>query len=263
MGQLFWFCPLLDSTSEQLRRLMRGEQIAYYCSTTPKRSYAEGDLPEGAVVAADFQTHGHGQRDAVWHSEPGQNLLFSFLLRPRFLPPVWQFALNEAVALAVCDAIAPYFEQREVLIKWPNDLILRGKKEAGILIENSLSANTIRHSIIGVGLNVRQTSFPAELKHVTSLRKEGLEVSRNKLLERILESVEQRYLQLRNSDYHQLRKDYLSVLFRFDEWAPYRKKNGTLFEGRIVDVMKSGQLLVEHRNGEQETFAFKEVEFIY
>ncbi len=264
IGKQFWFYPLLDSTSEQLRRLLRGENApTYYNSSLTTWLGQNQDLPEGSLVLADFQTRGHGQRGSSWHSEPGLNLLFSFLLRPRLLPPDRQFCLNQAVSLAIYDSIASLFGPGEIHIKWPNDLIARGNKLAGILIENSLSSNKMRHSIIGVGLNVHQLSFPKEVPHVTSLQREGVEVQRRPLLENILESVERRYLQLLQSHFEELRKDYLAALFRFDEWALYRLREGELFEGRFVDVLKSGQLLMEYRDGRQRAFAFKEVAFVY
>ena len=264
MGKQFWFYPLLDSTSEQLRRLLRGENSPSCSHYSNAAGSTQGkDLPEGSLVLTDFQTRGHGQRGSHWHSEPGQNLLFSFLLRPRFLKPDKQFYLNQAIALAIHDSISMLLTQGEVFIKWPNDLIVKGRKLAGILIENSLSANEMRSSIIGVGLNVHQLSFPQELAHVTSLEKEGVKTKRRPLLENLLESIERRYLQLRQNRFDELRKDYLSVLFRFGEWAPYRLREGTLIEGRFIDVLQSGQLLMEYRDGKQRVFAFKEVEFVY
>ncbi len=263
-GKQFWFYPLLDSTSEQLRRLLQGENLptySYYSNTVG--STLGKDLPEGSLVLTDFQTRGHGQRGSHWHSEPGQNLLFSLLLRPRFLKPDKQFYLNQAIALAIHDSISMLLPQGEVFIKWPNDLIVKGFKLAGILIENSLSANEMRSSIIGVGLNVHQLSFPKELVHVTSLEKEGVKTKRRSLLKNLLESIERRYLQLRQNRFDELRKDYLSVLFRFGEWAPYRLREGTLIEGRFIDLLQSGQLLMEYRDGKQRVFAFKEVEFVY
>ncbi len=255
VGRHSFYYELIDSTNLELRRLAEG------------KSSATGDgqaahLPEGTVVIADFQTRGRGQQQSVWQSEAGKNLLLSVLLRPRFLKPPRQFALNEAVSVALHDAVSPEFEQGEVHIKWPNDLLIRGRKAAGILIENSLSANEIRSSLIGLGLNVQQTAFPPGLPQATSLWREGAKVSRRLLLERFLTALEQRYLQLRSGDFAGLRKAYLQALFRYEEWATYKSKDGHTFRGRIRGLEPTGRLLIEREEGGVGVFGFKEVEFL-
>ena len=256
------FCyEVIDSTNLELRRLAEGKPSVAGNRQRP-------DLPEGAVVIADFQTRGRGQQQRVWHSEAGKNLLLSVLLYPRFLGPSQQFALNEAVSLALYDAVSPEFEAGELHIKWPNDLLIRSRKVAGILIENSLSAASsgktgeIRRSFIGLGLNVEQTKFPPELPRATSLWREGAKVSRQALLERFLTALEQRYLQLRRGDFAGLRKAYLRALFRYEEWASYKSKDGHIFRGRIRGLEPMGRLLIEKEEGGVEAFDFKEVEFL-
>ena len=250
------FCyEVIDSTNLELRRLAEGK------SSVAADGQA-GHLPEGTVVIADFQTRGRGQQQAAWHSEAGKNLLLSVLLRPRFLKPLQQFALNEAVSLALHDVVSPEFEEGEVHIKWPNDLLIRGRKAAGILIENSLSANEIRSSLTGLGLNVQQTNFPPELPRATSLWREGAKVSRKALLERFLTALEQRYLQLRRGDFAGLRKAYLRALFRYEEWASCKSKDGRIFRARILGLEPAGRLLMEREEGGVEAFGFKEVEFL-
>ncbi len=260
VGRHYFLYSVVDSTNRQLRRLMRGEPSDYVPIKGPT---AVARVPEGSVVVADYQTHGHGQQEAVWHSEPGKNLLLSLLLLPRFLEPRRQFALNEAIALSLYDLISPAFEEGSVYIKWPNDLVLHNKKVAGILIQNSLSANEMRSCIAGLGLNVEQLEFPPELPQATSLWREGAKLSRRFLLERFFTALERRYLQLRSGDFAGIRKDYLSALFRFDQVADYRRKDGSTFRGSILGVEPTGRLLIEHESGDIEAFAFKEVEFVY
>jgi len=104
------------------------------------QQYATKGADEGIVVAAEFQEQGRGQRGNAWESQEGQNLTFSVLLRPNFLPVAEQFYLSKAISLAVSDWLVAYVTNKPVKIKWPNDIYIGDSKVCGILIENSFSS---------------------------------------------------------------------------------------------------------------------------
>ena len=110
-------------------------------------------LADGSVIMADEQTHGRGQQGNFWESEPHQNLTFSIYYMPDFLNIDRQYFLSIAVCLGICDFLEKYAE-KDFLVKWPNDIYYKDKKIAGILIENSLMGDKIKHSIIGIGINI-------------------------------------------------------------------------------------------------------------
>lgn len=153
-------CVQADSTNSIA---LRGAALA---------SQHPDDTPEGAVFLAEEQTAGRGRSNHSWHSERGTGIYCSFLLRPPMTPAesLW---LSLVAGVAVQDAV------RETTglaadIRWPNDLLLNNKKFAGILTEMSSEGNRVHHAVIGIGVNVNQRHFPAELQDLaTSLSLEG------------------------------------------------------------------------------------------
>jgi BirA family transcriptional regulator, biotin operon repressor / biotin---[acetyl-CoA-carboxylase] ligase len=256
---------------------------------------------EGTVVIAKQQLQGRGQRGASWESEPNKNLTLSILLQPTFLRTEDQFQLNKAVSLGVAEFISspliPLSPRRGgvrsgtllwgesgergdvVSIKWPNDIYIGNKKIAGILIENSVSGNKLQQSIIGIGININQEKFSAELPNPTSLKLiRGKEFDLKECLEELCSCIERRYLQLRNPHSSpELRSqpslsarlsqgeggidaDYLKNLYRFGEWANYKYK-GDALKAKIIKVTKVGKLVLEIENGEKLECDFKELGF--
>jgi BirA family biotin operon repressor/biotin-[acetyl-CoA-carboxylase] ligase len=149
--------------------------------------------PEGAVVLAEEQTAGKGRAGRNWHSERGTGIYVTFLLRPR-LAPVQAPLLTMMAGLSAYTAVK---EQTGLSaeLKWPNDLLLDGKKVGGILTEMHAEANLVRFVIVGMGINVNQEKFPGELSgSATSLRNESGKVhSRLELLVRLLREFESDY----------------------------------------------------------------------
>ena len=217
-------------------------------------------LLDGTVIMADRQLAGRGQTGNSWISEAGKNLTFSILLNPVFLAIERQFDLNMALSLALNDFFNKY-ELKGAAIKWPNDSYLKNKKIAGILIENILQGNRIKHAIIGIGLNVNQEDFPANLKNVTSL-KQALHQDYNlmQILGEICDFIEARYLQLKAGNINKLRDEYLSKLYLKDENALFRF-NSEIQNAIIRDITASGQIVLETSSGLQY-LNNKEIEFI-
>jgi len=215
---------------------------------------------DGTVIMADRQYSGRGQASNSWLSEAGKNLTFSVLLNPGFLPIERQFDLNMAISLALNDFLNKY-TSGAASIKWPNDSYVGKKKIGGILIENIVHGNTIKHAIIGIGLNVNQENFPADLMNVTSL-KQALHQDYNlmDLLGEICSIIESRYLQLKAGKTEKLRDEYLSQLYLKGTWALFRFDN-EIQKGKIQGLSSIGQLILETANG-LRYFNNKEIEFI-
>lgn len=217
-------------------------------------------LLEGTVILAEKQFAGRGQTNNSWISEPGKNLTFSILLNPSFLQVDKQFELNKAISLALNDVLANY-AGKDALIKWPNDSYIGNKKIGGMLIENIVHGNKIRHAIIGIGLNINQTNFPQYLKNVTSFKQFlQRDYDLQALLVEICSAVEARYLQLKSGNIAQITSEYLNKLYLRDEWAVF-KFDGVIQSGKIIGVTEAGQLQLETAN-EIRQFDNKEIEFI-
>ena len=122
---------------------------------------ADNGMPDGTVYFADEQTAGRGRGAHSWHSAPGSGLYVSILLRPRLAPAdvLW---LSLAAGLAVHTAIQQV-TQLQPDIRWPNDLLFGTKKFGGILTELNAEVTRVRHAVIGIGINVHQEEFPADL----------------------------------------------------------------------------------------------------
>ncbi|MFN3407815.1 MAG: biotin--[acetyl-CoA-carboxylase] ligase [Limisphaerales bacterium] len=188
-----------DLLSRLPRKRVVGRDIRVFASTTSTNDVCEklarDGVPEGVVVMAETQTKGRGRLGRKWVSPPGAGLWLSVLLRPRWLPA-------EATRLTVvaATALARAVEKRTGLapaIKWPNDLLLNGRKLAGILTEMSAETDRVRHVILGLGLNVNQTpaDFPPEVRKLaTSLQIEtGARWSRADLATTLLEELDRDY----------------------------------------------------------------------
>ena len=160
------------------------------------RSAAEG-APEGSVFLAEEQLAGRGRGANTWHSARSTGIYCSVILRPA-MPPSDALIFSLAAGLAVRAAVAEIAPQLLVDLKWPNDLLLGGKKFCGNLTEMNAEATRVRHLVVGVGINVNQVKFPAELREIaTSLRIEtGTEWSRVELCAALLKALDREYRSL-------------------------------------------------------------------
>ena len=233
---------------------------------------------EGDVVWADFQTAGRGQRGHEWHSRKGENLTFSVVLEPTFVPIAEQFSVSEVVALSLVDMLAEY--GIEAKIKWTNDIYVGDRKLVGILIEHSLAPTSLRRTIVGVGINVNQTEFDASLPNPVSMAQLlGRELDAEQVLKCFLNHLQHNYetlreikneeLRIKNSSNSQLKSDrcslhdrYNALLYRKNEYHTYALPSGEKFSAKIVGTAPSGALQLENENGEAKDYLFKEVEFI-
>jgi len=191
--------PLVENTRDRLSTDRFGQSLRGFeaVGSTNARAaqWAADDAPEGATVLTEYQKTGRGRHGRDWTADEGQNLLFSVVLRPA-LPPDRFGLLTIAAGVAVAEAIEPFVSPHPARLKWPNDVLLEGRKTCGILLESSLTPpNTNAVVVLGVGLNVNQADFPDALADTaTSLRlTTGRSVPRAPLLARLLRALERRY----------------------------------------------------------------------
>ncbi len=229
-------------------------------------SAREKQYPNGAIVLAEKQTAGRGQRGNSWSSATGENLTFSVVLHPDFLPPERQFYLSKAVCLALSDTLDELgLDPAATCVKWPNDLYIASRKVAGLLIEHDLAGSCIARSIVGIGLNVNQTEFSPELPNPTSLAREaGHAFDRAEVLFRLYAHLGTRYGQLGEGAWEVLDEDYLRRLYLLNlPWTFKEGGSGEYFRAIITGVLPTGELEV-HRlpDGPTRRYLFKEIEIV-
>lgn len=216
-------------------------------------------LQKFVLIDADFQKSGHGQRGTHWESDNGKNLTFGLLAHPHFLKADEQFRLSEIAALAVVDALAPYFEAK---VKWPNDVYYGNKKICGMLLEHDLHGSTIAHTIVGPGINVNQPFFFSDAPNPISVAQIlGFEVNRFLVLERWLTSFMNYYKRLERGERESIDFEYKNCLYRQDGIFRYKDAAGE-FHASFVDIEPDGHLLLMDTSGLLRRYAFKEVQFV-
>lgn len=214
----------------------------------------------GDAVVAVRQTGGRGQRGHKWESAEGENLTFSMVFQPTFLPVPRQFMLSEAVALAVADTLSDY--GIEAKIKWTNDIYVADRKICGILLEHSIEEGHLSRTVAGVGLNVNQLEFagwvsnPCSMASLTGRRYDVLEV-----FGRLYENLANRYDMLERGCGEEIGSDYHSRLYRLGRPSRFFIPDRGEVEGTITGVGPDGTLYVG-MEGSVQGFLFREIEFI-
>src|SRR5260370_30182750 len=185
---------------QRLKGSLFGKRTYHFFKTDStnggERELGHGGEPEGAVVLAEEQTAGRGRAGRAWHSERAMGIYATLLLRPK-LAPVQAPLLTMMAGLSTHSAVQA-LTGLTVDLKWPNDLLVRGKKAGGILTEMHAEPGQIRLVIVGIGLNVNQEKFPVDLADIaTSLRVEtGKPQSRMELMVRLLRDFANDYNRL-------------------------------------------------------------------
>ncbi|HEY6159671.1 MAG TPA: biotin--[acetyl-CoA-carboxylase] ligase [Bacteroidia bacterium] len=249
-----------------MNTLFTGRKIIELDRVASTNSYAMEllrgfDLPEGTVVRAREQFSGRGQRGNGWESEPGKNITASFIFRPSFIGAAQQFMMSKAVALAVSDLVLNYIKSVPVRIKWPNDIYCGNKKIAGLLIENILQQQSITACVAGIGLNVNQEIFTHSVNPTSFKLLVDKEVAPEEVFEKLCESLEARYLELRAGKCRELDRDYLHRLYRYMEWSEFTIGNKTV-KAKISGISQSGKLKVEIENEREKEFDLKEIQMV-
>jgi BirA family biotin operon repressor/biotin-[acetyl-CoA-carboxylase] ligase len=246
-----------DMVRKRMKGSLFGKRVYHFFKTDSTNRVAMelgyADEPEGAVVLAEEQTGGRGRAGRSWHSERGAGLYVTLLLRPK-LSPVQAPLLTMLAGLSAHTAVLAQTGLAAEL-KWPNDLLLNGKKLGGILTEMYAEPNAVRFVIVGIGINVSQEKFPGEIAATaTSLRKEtGRLHSRLEFLVKLLSQFE--------TDYNRfLQEGAAYVVRRFELVSSFadgkRVKVDTgreTFVGTTAGLSAEGLLIVKKEDGASTT----------
>jgi BirA family transcriptional regulator, biotin operon repressor / biotin---[acetyl-CoA-carboxylase] ligase len=237
--------------------LVVGREIAVFQETTSTSDIvdklARDGVKEGMVVFAESQTRGRGRLGRRWHSPPGKGLWFTVLLRPDMRPSAaTRFVIAAAVAL--CRALRETAGVQPE-IKWPNDVLIRGRKVAGILIEMNAELDHINYLLlgIGVGVNLEARDYPAELKPLaTSLRIETRAlVNRASLAVAILRELDQVYLAIRGGHFTALTEEWYRQCGTLGGQVTI-KVGDRIIQGRVEAIDDEGVLLLRTQHGRIE-----------
>lgn len=223
------------------------------------RQLGENHAPHGTLVVSEQQTAGRGRRGRSWESPAGSSIYMSILLKPDFLPtqaPMLTIVMAYSVAVALRRKTGGDFQ-----IKWPNDIVLNGKKVVGILTEMSTEIDYINHVVIGVGINVNTETFPKELcATATSIRKEsGTTWKRAELIGEILREFEVQYDRfIVEKDLSYLQEAYNAILVNCNrEVCILAEKDG--YHAIALGIDPKGELLVRKEDGSEEAVYAGEV----
>lgn len=226
-----------------------GCEIYYFDSidstNTKAKELAEEGHPSGTLVVADRQTAGKGRRGRSWESPTGIGIFMTLMLKPEINP-------NNASMLTLVAAMATTRAIRRVtgvpaMIKWPNDIVMNGKKVCGILTEMSAQFDYINHIVIGIGINVHNEDFSEEIaKTASSLYLEsGQHIHRASLIEAFLEEFEDVYAEyLKTEDMEGLQKEYDAMLVNRGRQVRVLDPKEP-FEGKAMGITKKGELIVD------------------
>lgn len=223
---------------------------------------AEGDLTDYTVVQAENQIKGRGQMGTVWASEDAKNLTMSVFKDVSTLYVDHPFYISIATSLSIIKTLQS-FSISKLSIKWPNDILSENKKICGILIENVIKQNSLKASIIGIGLNVNQTNFK-DLPKASSLKLlSGSTFNRDEVLHAIIKYLKYYFMILRKEEYDFLKFEYESYLFRKNKPSTFKDAEGVVFSGIIKNISVSGGLRVLLEDDIIKEFDLKDISLLY
>lgn len=225
------------------------------------RRAGEPDPSSMYVAWADYQCAGRGQKGTSWESERGKNLLFSIMLWPDGIEARRQFALSQAMSLAVCGALQQYAP--EFKIKWPNDIYYKEQKVSGTIIETTLCGQMVGRCILGVGINVNQQQFISDAPNPVSLSNIlGREVDVKSVLDEVLSRFANNCRQLEAGNIASLAQQYKDLLIWKDGIHTYRDEMGE-FSAQLVDIEPNGEIVLSDTAGCERRYMFKQVRHIF
>ena len=223
-------------------------------------------------IRAGYQTAGRGQTGNGWESEADKNLLCSILLDiSRFHLPWTPFTINIAVCVAVHRMVSQLLIANSQLltIKWPNDIYYGDKKLAGILIENMFEGYEVAYTIAGIGLNVNQTTFVSDAPNPVSLKQiTGIDYDLEELMNRLLDELD-KALTIPPNEF------YRAHLYRRVGFWPFVEREVSTeptmnadaqtqgrFMARIMDVLPSGEIVLQDEQGDERIYHFKQIRYV-
>jgi BirA family transcriptional regulator, biotin operon repressor / biotin---[acetyl-CoA-carboxylase] ligase len=238
--------PLLDTN-------YIGRNVLYFDSVASTndivREYAQRGEPEGLIAVAEEQTKGRGRMGRRWSTPKGVAIAMSMLLRPN-LSPQFVPTITSVIAVSVVEALTSV-TGFDIKIKWPNDIVLDGKKLCGILTEMSAEIDAVNHVIIGMGMNINQDDFEDDIKDVAVSLKSysGKSFERKLILAEILNRFEENYEIFK---FHGV-SPFIDKIKRFSALLNNRVIISNInekFEGEAIDIDMDGCLIVRLDNGD-------------
>jgi BirA family transcriptional regulator, biotin operon repressor / biotin---[acetyl-CoA-carboxylase] ligase len=243
----------MDWNSERLKKNLAGKMIGHYLyyypeiGSTNDEAFRLGqtNAPEGTVVVAEEQTQGRGRMQRAWHSPPGANIYTSIILRPDF-EPARAPQLSIASGVAVAETLNHYCPGR-IQLKWPNDVLISGKKICGILAQMKISGSTIDFVVLGIGINVNihLGQFPQEIKNIaTSLAIETKqEVLRQDVIISLYENMAKWYKHLAQTGFAAVKEKWLSLAPMIGQEVQVLFHNDRV-SGKALDLDEDGSLII-------------------
>ena len=233
MKREYYYYEEIDSTNKRAKEL------------------AQNGCSHGTLLVADVQTAGIGRRGRSWSSEKGTGIYMSMVLRPEIKTDAASM-LTLIAALAVAKAMQKSIGTQSPLaqIKWPNDIVINGKKICGILTEMTLAGTGIDYIVVGIGINVLNEEFPEEIRQTASsiLLETGVRVDREKLIEMFLEYFEAYYERfVEEQDLSSFLTEYENLLVNKENRVRVLDPHGE-YEGIAKGITKKGELIVETAN---------------
>ena len=223
-----------------------------------KKIILEKDISDYTIVTANFQTEGKGQLGYMWESEDSKNLLCSIYKKDLGIKVEDQFVLSMLVSLSIIRTLEK-LNLPKLYIKWPNDIMSDNKKICGILIENMVKQNSIKESVIGIGLNVNQDTFK-NLPNATSIKKiKGVAFNIDELLNDLANNIKKQFIDFNQSKIDLIFRQYEDVLYRMNIPSTFKNSEGDVFTGFIKGVNNLGRLKVLLEDNLIKSYSIKDI----
>ena len=243
-----------------------GHSLLYFETLGSTNTYLKklppGEVAHGQLCLTDHQIQGRGQYKRSWQVEDAQNLTFTLAFRPK--SDAGRFHILTLACARAAIAQIKACTGCEAHIKWPNDVLIDGKKVAGLLTETVFNGNELDRLLVGIGLNVNQESFGSELDlKATSLKQaKGQLIDREAFLSQFLSRIELEYLRWHKQD-DALLKGINKKIIGYGRWIHLRI-NGQEHPGlfKLLGINQQGQLAVITREGDLKTFSYEQIRLI-
>ena len=223
-----------------------------------KKIILEKDISDYTIVTANFQTEGKGQLGYMWESEDSKNLLCSIYKKGLGIKVEDQFVLSMLVSLSIIRTLEK-LNLPKLYIKWPNDIMSDNKKICGILVENMVKQNSIKESVIGIGLNVNQDTFK-NLPNATSIKKiKGVAFNIDELLNDLANNIKKQFIDFNQSKIDLIFRQYEDVLYRMNIPSTFKNSEGDVFTGFIKGVNNLGRLKVLLEDNLTKSYTIKDI----
>ena len=233
----------IDSTNSYLKKLLNKESL--------------DDL---TVVVSKHQTKGRGRNGNIWLNKPSLNLAFSIYKRFSDFEIDKKFMLNAISSISVYETLKKY-NLLDLTIKWPNDIMTANKKISGILIENNIRGNSIKNSVIGIGININQSEFK-NLPNATSIFIETGKLNSIDMIAQELQKALEKNFNLFRINENELIKNYNSLLYKKNETSNFSANDMSKFQGKIIKVGIDGKITIRVSNKQLSKYSESEIKLI-